>query len=315
MKISIFWPKEGFTQELQDKLASLGEIVYAPERKEYPLEELLKMASGADIIGVGPDAFGGFEKAKEPLMKVIESLQNLKSVCLSTTSFGWVDLKYCKDRNISVSNVPGYSRESVAEHALAMLLCSAKRIFVSDRRTQKGQFKLEMGQELKGKTLGVIGLGNIGGRIAELALGVGMKVIAYNRSPETKQGVETKSLDEVLKQSDMIALSTTHEPANNNMISKEQLAQMKGGVIIVNIVDRELVNEQDMADAIKSGKVDTYVYEAEDLEHTPLADLENAVGLKSFAYYTKEAFDNLKAIFVDNIVHAARNEPQNIVNI
>ncbi len=314
MKISIFLPQALFSAELQNKLSLLGGVVYIPERKEYSLDQLLQIAADSDIIGIDPDAFGGFEKARGPLMKVIESLPNLNGISLSTTSFGWIDLEYCKKRNLPVSNIPGYSRESVAEHALALLLCVAKRIIVSDRRTQRGEYKMEMGFELKGKTLGIIGLGNIGSRVAELGLGVGMRVIAYNRTPTSQSGVEMKTLDEVLQESDAISLNATHESGNTNMIAKEQIIKMKNGVIVVNTVDRELVNEQDMADAIKSEKIYGYAYEAEDLEHTPLAGLENAIGIKGFAWYTKEALENLNRIFVDNIEHIAKGMPQNLVN-
>ena len=274
----------------------------------------MKFAADAEIIGGGPDPFGGFEKGKPRLMKVIESLPNLKGICLSTTSFGWVDLDYCKKRNLPVSNVPGYSRESVAEHALAMLLCVAKKIFVLDRKTQKGQYKLEMGFELKGKTLGVIGLGSIGSRVAELGLGIGMKVIAYNRSPKSQPGVEMKSLEEVLKESDAIVLGITHEPVNKDFISKKELAMMKDGVIIINNIDKEVVNEDDMAEAIKSGKVFGYAYETEDMEHGPLVGLENAIGLEGFAWYTKEALENLRRIFVESVESLAAGKPQNVVN-
>jgi len=183
MKIVIFNPQSSFSSELQKKLSSLGKVTYTKTREELPLQKLLEMAKGSDIIGVDPDPLGGFEKAKEKLTKIMESLPNLKGVCLSTTSFGWVDLEYAKKRKIPVSNVPGYSKESVAEQSIAFLLGSAKRIFISDRRTQKGKYELMRGFELKGKTLGVIGLGNIGSRVAELGIGIGMNVIAYNRSP------------------------------------------------------------------------------------------------------------------------------------
>ena len=232
------------------------------------------MAKGSDIIGVDPDPLGGFEKAKEKLTKIMESVPNLKGVCLSSTSFGWVDLVWCKKHKIPVSNVPGYSKESVAEQSIAFLLGSAKRIFISDRRTQKGKYELMRGFELKGKTLGVIGLGNIGSRVAELGIGIGMNVIAYNRSPKKMKGVKMVSLNQLLKESDAISLNTTHEESNNNMIGKAEIAKMKKGVIIVNTVDRELVDENAMAQALKSRKVDTYVYEGEDLVHTPLAKLE-----------------------------------------
>lgn len=314
MKIVIFNPKDSFTPEQQKQLSSFGKVVYTETRESLPIEKLLEMAKGAEIVGVDPDPLGGFEKAKEKLTKIMESLPNLKGVCLSTTSFGWVDLDYCKKRKIPVSNVPGYSKESVAEQAIAFLLGAAKRIFVSDRRTQKGKYFLDRGFEVRGKTLGIIGLGNIGSATAKLARGIGMKVIAYNRSPNKMKGIKMVSLDQLLKEADTISLHTTHEKANNNMISKTQLTKMKNGVIIVNTVDRELVDEKAMADALKSGKVDTYVYEGEDLTNTPLAKLENAIGFKGFAWFTKEALDNLYRIWVDNLSALAKGKPQNLVH-
>ncbi|MEK7113116.1 MAG: 2-hydroxyacid dehydrogenase [Patescibacteria group bacterium] len=314
MKIVIFNPKDSFTPQQQKQLSSFGEVLYTKTREALPIEKLLEMAKGAEIVGVDPDPLGGFEKAKEKLTKIMESLPNLKGVCLSTTSFGWVDLEYAKKRKIPVSNVPGYSKESVAESALAFLLGAAKRIFISDRRTQKNKYFLDQGLEMRSKTLGIIGLGSIGGTMAELAKGVGMKVIAYNRTPKKMKGVEIVSLDNLLKTSDAISLHTTHEEANNNMISTKELDKMKKGVIIVNTVDRELVDEKAMAQALKSKKVDTYVYEGEDLIHTPLAKLENAIGFKGFAWYTKEALENLYEIWVDNLSKLAKGKPQHMVN-
>jgi phosphoglycerate dehydrogenase-like enzyme len=172
---------------------------------------------------------------------------------------------------------------------------------------------LTQGFELKGKTLGIIGLGNIGSRVAELGIGIGMNVIGYNRTPMKLKGVKMVTLDKLLKESDAITLHTTHEVKNNNLISKTELAKMKKGVFIVNTVDRELVDEKAVAVALKSGKVDTYVYEGEDLIHTPLAKLENAIGFKGFAFYTKEALENLYRIWVSNLVALAKGKPQNRV--
>jgi len=313
MKIAIFLAQSCFASEQQKKLADLGQVVYVKDNKEIPLKELLSLAGGADIIAPDPDPFGGFEKVKEPLMKVIESLPDLKGICLSTTSFGWIDLDYCKKRNLPVSNVPGYSREAVAEHALVLLLCLAKKIIVLDRKTRENRYEKELGIELKGKTLGIIGLGNIGSRVAELAQGIGMKVIAYDRSPKQKDGVEIKTMEEVLRESDTISLHVTHEEGNRGMISKDQIAKMKPGVLIVNLVDRDIVDENSMAEALKSGKVGAYAWEGSDLESTPLAGLENSVGIKEFAYYTKESLANLFQILTDNIIASANNNPQNRV--
>lgn len=313
MKIVIFNPQDSFTPDQQKQLSSLGQTTYTKTREALPMEKLLEMARGADIVGCDPDPLGGFEKAKEKLSKIIESLPNLKGICLSTTSFGWVDLELCKKRKVPVSNVPGYSKESVAEQAIAFVLGASKRIFISDRRTQKDRYELMQGSELRGKTLGIIGLGSIGSAVAELGKGIGMKVIAYNRSKKQVKGVTMVSLNELLKQSDAITLHTTHEIANNNMIGKAKIAKMKKGVIIVNTVDRELVDEKAMAEGLKSGKVDTYVYEGEDLIHTPLAKLENAIGFKGFAWYTKEALQNLYQIWINNLVALAKGKPQNRV--
>lgn len=311
MKITIFVPQSEFTSEQQKTLSGLGQVVYTASRKELSDTKLIELSKGSDIIAPDPDDFGGFEKASPLLTKVMESLPNLKSVCLSTTSFGWIDLNYCKKRGIPVSNVPGYSSESVAEHTLALLLCLAKRIIITDRRTLKNAYKMEMGFELKGKTLGIIGLGNIGSRVADLGLGIGMRVIAYNRSPKTKEGVEMKTLDELFKESDAISLHTTHEEKNRGIIGKEQIAKMKDGVIIVNTVDRELVDEEAMAEALKSGKVYGYAYEGENLTNTPFSKVENAIGIKGFGWYTKEALANLYKIWVNNIVALAKGNPQN----
>lgn len=313
MKIVVFNPKDDFPKELQVKLSDLGTVTYTKNRETLPIAKILEMAKGADIIACDPDPLGGFEKGKDVLTKIMESLPNLKGVCLSTTSFGWIDLEYAKKRKLPVSNVPGYSKESVAEQSIAFLLGAMKRIFVSDRRTDKGKYVLQQGFELRGKTLGIYGLGSIGSATAELAKGLGMKVIAYNRTKKTMKGVEMVTLSELFKKSDAISLHTTHEESNKNIIGKAELAKMRKGVFIVNTVDRELIDEKALAQALKSGQVDTYVYEGEDLVNTPLGKIETAIGFKGFAWYTKEALENLYKIFVDNIIALSKNKPQNRV--
>jgi lactate dehydrogenase-like 2-hydroxyacid dehydrogenase len=313
MNIVILDPIDCFTKHQQQQLSSLGEVIYTKNQNVLPPEELLAMVKGADILGCGPEPFGGFEQVKEKLTTVMESIPNLKGLCLSTTSFGWVDLNYTKKRNITVTNVPGYSKESVAEHTIAFLLGSFKRIFISDRRTQNNTYVLDRGFELKGKTLGIIGLGQIGSIVARLAIGMGMNVIAYNRTPKKMDGVTMVSLDQLLKESDAITLHATHEATNNNMINKTTLAGVKNGVFIINTTDREIVNEQDMAEALQSRTVDTYVFEGDDLIHTPLAKVEHAIGFQRFAWYTKESIENMYEIWANNIISMAQGTPQHIV--
>lgn len=314
MKITILVPKTEFTKEQQQKVSELGEVVYTDSRREYSMEEFIGLAKDSEILGADPDNLGGFEKAKERLTQLMETLPNLKGVALTSTSFSWIDLDYCRKRNIVVTNVPHYSTESVAEHALGLLICLAKKIILTDRRTQKGEYKLDMSFELKGKTLGIIGLGDIGSRAVELGHAIGMKVIAYNRTPKQKENVEMKSLDEVLAESDAISIHLAHNDETNHFISTEQLDKMKDGVIIVNLASREIVNEQAMAEALKSGKVASYAYEGEDLESGPLSNIETAIGLKPFAWYTREAMDRAAEIFTNSITSIAKGNPINVVS-
>jgi phosphoglycerate dehydrogenase-like enzyme len=171
-----------------------------------------------------------------------------------------------------------------------------------------------MGFELAGKTLGIIGVGNIGSRTAELARGIGMNVIGYNHTPKTVPGVQMKTLDEVLAQSDAIAFHTTHTEENVGFIGKEEIAKMKQGVVIVNTADDTVINEEAMAEALKSGHVDMYTCEGTLFEKSPLKGMERAIGLKGFGYYTREALQNLFEIFIDNIESFVKGKPIHVVN-
>jgi lactate dehydrogenase-like 2-hydroxyacid dehydrogenase len=313
MKITIFLPEKTFSEEQISKLHQLGNVLFSPVDGEMKIEDCIALAKESDILGFDPDNFGGFDNARERLTKVMEFCPKLIGVVLCTTSFGWIDLDYCKKRQISVSNVPGYSRESVAEHTITLLLCMAKRVIITDRKTQKGAYAKEMGFELAGKTLGIIGLGNIGSRTAEIAQGIGMNVIAFNHSPKNVPGVTIVPLYELLEKSDAIAIHITHTDANHEFIGKEELNKVKPGVIIVNTADEGAIDEEAMAEALKSGKVDMYTSEGTLFENTPLASMERAIGVKGFGYYTKEAINNLFEIFVENIISLAKNKPKNII--
>lgn len=317
MKITILDPKTNFTSAQQEQLASVGEVAYMnpPGLAEHPMDELLALAKDTEILAIDPDVFGGFDAAKEKTKQLIDQLPTLKYLALDTTSYGWMDLEYCRNKDIVVSNCPGWSRESVAEQALALLFILAKNIIKLDRKTQKGEYKLEQGMELRGKTLGIIGVGSIGSTLAVLANGIGMKVIGYNHSPKEVAGVEMKnSLEELLAEADAVSLHVTHKDENHNLINEAVIGKMKDGVIIVNVADRASIDEAAMAKALESGKVAGYGYEIEEGGETPLKDIETAIGLRPFAWYTKESLLNLYQVFVDNIIAMTKGTPQNIVS-
>ncbi len=315
MKIAIFAPESAFTADQIKDLHQVGLVHFLPDWHIKTTAELLTMAAQADVIAVDPDPLGGFEKAPPVLTAVMEALPNLKAVCLSTTSYGWIDQSYCQKRGIVISNVPGYSRESVAEHTLGLLLALAKQIILTDRRTQVGKYVLEKGFELRGKTLGIIGLGSIGTRVAELGQAIGMRVVAFNRTLRTIPGVELLSLADVIKKSDALALHLKDDADTKGIIGQAEIQLIKPGAIVVNTASRGLVDEAAMAKALASGAVAGYAYEAEDLENSPLAAEEKAIGLKGFGWYTTEALANLYQIWVGNIVSAAAGRPEHTVKL
>lgn len=321
MKISIFTPQEEFSLKLQKKLAKIGKVIYSESRDAFSYNELLDLAKDSKIIGADPDNFGGFEKAEPVLTKVVSTLSDVKGIALSTTSTEWVDLPHFKKRGIPVSNIPSYSTESVAEHTLALMLCLAKNIIINDRYYflgKESKYGSEPGFELKGKTLGVIGLGAIGSRVAELGNAIGMNVMAYNRSPKKQKGVMIKSLNEVLSKSDAISVHLARDKETYHFIGEGEINKMKKGVIVIDLIgpisaDMEIVDKKAMARALKSKHVRSYAYEAEDLENNPLSKIDSAIGLKGFAWYTRDALERAKSIWVDNIIAIAKGKPQNRV--
>jgi len=314
MKVAILTPQKEFSRSQQLRLQGLGRAVYTDSRRPYKLAELTKLAQDAEIIAVDPDNLGGFELAPSIIPQLLAKVPSIRHLALSTTSYGYINLTLCQKRGIKVTNIPHYSSQSVAEHTIALLLGCSKRIFSCDRSSQRGEYRLEMGHEIAGKTLGIIGLGSIGQRTAELALALGMKVIAWNRTPKTMRGVEIKTLNQVLSRSDYLSLHLIDSPETAGIISATKIAKMKRGVIIINTASRELVDEQALAKALQSGAVDSYALEAEDLTRAPLGNLKNAFLFKGFGWYTQEALERNKEIWVNNIIGLARDKPMNQVN-
>lgn len=313
MKLVILTPQAEFSPDHQGKLAQLGQVVYTDSRRAYSFPELVKLSKDADILGFDPDNIGGFEVAEERLVRLATLLPSLRGIALSTTAFGYIDQGYFKKRGVRVANVPYYSSESVAEHTLGLLLGCAKRLFLSDRATQKGEYSLVMGQEIVGKTLGILGLGSIGSRTAQLAQSLGMRVIAYNRTPKRLKGVSLHSLGYVLRHADFLSLHLVDSEETVEFLSAKHIGQLKPGVIVINTASRDLVDESAMAQALQSGQVDSYALEAEDLKSGPLPKCPNAFLFKGFGWYTKEALARNKAIWVNNILGLATGKPVNLV--
>lgn len=193
---------------------------------------------------------------------ILDKLPNLKLITLMTTGFDNVDLEECKNRKIIVTNVPSYSNESVAEHAMALLFTISKRIHICNEEIEKCNIDMPklMGFELKNKTIGLIGTGSIGLHMAKLCKGVGMKVIAFdihkNEDVAETVGFEYVELDKLFRESDIVSLHVPLNEHTKNLIGKEQLSIMKQGVVIINTARGLLINSEALLEALDLGKVD-----------------------------------------------------------
>lgn len=210
----------------------------------------------------------------------IDNAKNLKLVIRAGVGLDNVDQEYCKEKGIKVMNTPGASSVSVAELAMALMLACAREIVRATVTTKNGEWlkKQLKGFELAGKTLGLIGYGRIAHEVAKRARAFEMSVIVNDIRPVPD--ATCVDLDTLLAQADIISLHVPSTEQTKNMINKDTIAKMKDGVVIINTSRGSVINEQDLAEALKSGKVKYAgldVYNTEPPENSPLLELDNVV--------------------------------------
>ena len=314
-KIVVLQPKSEFNGDLQYRLGYSGEVEYIDSLKEYSVEELIHLTKKADILAFDPDRVGGIEKASSRLQDLLDGIPNLKGLALNTWRTDYINKDYLRERNIVVSNTPNYYVEAIATQTVALLLGCARRIFLADRRTQKRKYRLELGREPRSLSVGIIGLGHVGERVAELCKGLGMSVSAYNRTPKRIENVRRADIDEVLHNSDVSLLCLATNEETMGFLNKERIARIKNGAIVINVADKRLVNEKAIAEALKSGKIDQYAFEAESTHKSPLEGIETALAFKPFGGYTREALNRNREVWVRNIEDLSRGKPTNMVSL
>lgn len=258
--------------------------------------------------------------------ELINLCQNLKYIGLFATGFNNVDLKTANERNITVCNAPDYSTESVVQHVFALLLNLAGSIGKYDRFTENGgwiksptfsffQFPIT---ELYGKTLGVIGFGAIGKRVSEIAKAFGMKVIVYTRTVPPKNDFEFVSKEELFKRADFISLNCPLNEGTKEIVNKDTLSLMKKSAYIINTARGGVVNQDDLADALNSGKIAGAaldVLETEPmLESNPLYKAKNCIITPHTAWASKEARQRVVDLAALNLKAYLNGNPQNVVN-
>ena len=234
----------------------------------------------------------------------------------------FVDLPAAAAKGITVCNCPGYSDNTVAEHALALLLAAARHVPRLDAELRAGRWNQSaMGMELRGRTLGIVGFGGIGRRFAALAKALGMEVLAWTRSPDPERaraaGVEFVTVDRLLAECDAISLHLAGTPETEGLIDAAALARMKPGALLVNTARGELVDEDALVEALRSGRIRAAgidVYREEPLPPShPFLGLDNVVLSPHVAYNTPEAAIALHDIAVECLARYFAGDPVNVV--
>jgi D-3-phosphoglycerate dehydrogenase len=220
-------------------------------------------------------------------------------VFLGTGARSYMNPEELAELGIDVHLIKGYGDTAVAECAIALMWAAARGIAQMDREMRAGNWLREDGMQLTGKTLGLIGFGGIAAEVARIALGSGMRVLAWNRSPKSFAGVEFVDLDTLLARSDVVSLHLLLNDETRGFLSAKRIAAMKPGVILVNTARGAMVDEAAMIEALKSGHIrhaglDVFNIEPLPRDH-PLTKLPNVTLSAHSAFRTPEASENLMA--------------------
>jgi D-3-phosphoglycerate dehydrogenase len=286
--------------DCNDQLAPVWASVVRPDdppidvnRKPYALADLPAVLNGYDIC-VDDHSY-----LPTDLVDKCDALKHV--VFLGTGAASYMNIAELAGRGIKVHTIRNYGDTAVAEHAIALMCAACRDIAAMDREVRAGTWVPHGGLQLLGKTLGVIGLGGIGSEVLRIGQGLGMKVIAWNRSP--RPGAPLVPLDELLARSDVISINMTLGDGTRGFLGPAQFAAMKPGVIFVNTARAALVDEGALIAALRSGHIHHAgldVFHAEPLKPDhPLAQMENVTLTAHAAFRTLEASQTLLRRAID----------------
>ena len=268
------------------------------KKRGLEVDMITGMSSDELISCIGDYDGLAVRSATKVTPEVLDAASNLKVVGRAGIGVDNINIEAASARGVVVMNTPFGNAITTAEHAIAMMFALARQIPLADRLTQSGKWEKTrfMGTELTGKTLGVLGCGNIGSRVAERALGLKMKVVAYDPflSPERAAdlGVEKVELADLFERGDLITLHTPLTDSTRNILDEEAFSKMKEGVFVINCARGELVVENAIKSALESGKVGGYavdVYAEEPPKNFSLFGLDNLVATPHLGASTEEA--------------------------
>ena len=302
-----------------DELGKLGELkVY--DRSKGGEDEVIERIGDAEIV---------FTNKTPITKKVIDACPNMKFISLLATGYNVVDYAYAATKGIPVTNVPSYGTAIVSQYSMALLLELCLHIGHHSDTVHAGKWASNIDWcywdypliELADKTIGIIGFGRIGQAEGRIAKAMGMKVLAYDPYPNDtgREIAEYVDLDTLYANSDVISLHCNLTPENEQMINKASIAKMKDGVLLLNNARGQLINEQDVADALNSGKMGgaglDVVYTEPIREDNPLLGAKNCIITPHMSWAAKEARQRIMDCAVANAKAYIDGKPINVVNL
>lgn len=320
MKIVVL---DGYTENPGDlswaELEKLGQLtVY--DRTAYEESPLIVQCIGdAEVIVTN----------KTPISRqTLDQCPNLKLIAVLATGYNVIDCAAAREKGVSVVNVPTYGTASVSQYSIALLLEICHHIGHHDQSVHAGNWANNADwcywdyplMELEGKTMGIIGFGRIGQAEGRIARALGMRVLAYDLYPnDSGRAIGAYvDLDTLYRQADVISLHCNLTPENTRMINKDSIAKMKDGAILINNARGQLIDEQDVADALNCGKLAAagldVVYTEPIRADNPLLGAKNCIITPHISWAPKESRQRIMDTTVENIRAFFAGHPQNVVN-
>ncbi len=300
-------------------LEKLGECTFYDRTPVDDDDEILKRIGDAEIVLTN----------KTPLdEKVLKTAPNIKYIGVTATGYNIVDTAAAREAGIPVTNIPTYGTDAVAQFTFALLLEITSQVGLHNKLVHEGRwssnpdftFWAKPLMELNGKTLGLIGFGNIAKKVAEIGHAFSMNVIFWNHRPKSDlpDYVKQVELDQLYQQADIISLHVPQTPATTEMINQEAISQMKDGVILINTARGGLINEKDVADALNEGKITAAGIDVAQKEpipaDSPLLSARNCYITPHIAWAPRETRNRLLGIVVENLQAFLNGEKLNVVN-
>lgn len=292
-----------FNQQQMSKLQSLGNVHYFEKANDNEIDEAIENADVILLDWIDPNP-------------ILARMSGGQFICLPYTGYDWVkNLTLAKNNGVIISNTPNYSTNAVAEHHLALILECAKHITYFNNIYKSGaNVPFNRGFELKGKKVGIIGLGHIGQRLAELLNGFGVEIMAYNRTPKNFANVKDVSLDYLLKNCDIVCNTCRLTSQTENMIGLSELKQLKNSAILTSTTGG-IINLNDLNEFLKSKTLFGVGLDDVDQQKVPkeLLERDNVICTYHRAFDTNESENNRINLCIDSIEAFLNNKPINVI--